>query len=246
MPTFSNAGGSLGSAVFLTLLAWGVKWLRNEISKRKNEGSMESCDDATPGPYHATVAPTTLKKLLETRAYPHVVLDVRPFSDEEDPLPEDLRGAIRLPYDLVETVLGSRASWEGTFPQMACPDTLKILVCVGSNAEQEKKAAAAANSIGYQRTLAVQGSLPGYRAEQHWHKPVLSYISRDGLALVLSDAASIPISGKSESLRDLVTLIDVRRSDERILYGSIKGSKHIPGGYYFFVCFHACLCDKNQ
>ena len=145
MPTFSNAGGSLGSAIVLTLLAWGVKWLRNEISKRRNEGSMEACDDAAPGPYHATVAPTTLKKLLETRAYPHVVLDVRPFLDEENPLPEDLRGAIRLPYDLVGTVLGSRASWESTFPQMPCPDTLKIVVCVGSNADQERKAAAAAN-----------------------------------------------------------------------------------------------------
>ena len=38
------------------------------------------------------------------------------------------------------------------------------------------------------------------------------------------------------------TLVDVRRSDERALYGAIQGSAHIPGGCGFMCVWFVCVC----
>ena len=82
MPTFSNAGGSLGSAIILTLLAWGVRWARSELGRRKQPDS----SDAAPGcvsPFHARVSVKTLFGLLETRACKFLLVDVRPFTEAD-------------------------------------------------------------------------------------------------------------------------------------------------------------------
>ena len=53
----------------------------------------------------------------------------------------------------------------------------------------------------------------------------LRFINRDALALLLGQAAEGGVVHAPAAC-----LIDVRRSDERALYGSIKGAQHIPGG----------------
>ena len=72
-------------------------------------------------------------------------------------LPREFRGAIRLPYDLVGDVLSSKVAWEATFPHVKCPDTFTILVLLGENEEQECRAAARLNALGYLRSLCVKG-----------------------------------------------------------------------------------------
>lgn len=219
--TFSNAGGSITSAVVLTLLTWGVRWIRSEFIKRKRE-LQEIEEDNVLGPYHAVISATALHVLQETQAHPYVLLDVRPYSEMEQ-VPNNVQGAIRLPYTMIGGVLGSGAQWDAMFPDVPCPDTLKILVFIGSNIEQEIKAASVANSIGYVRSLCVEGSMAALRSSPH-PQTTLCFISRDALALLLSNAA-IP----DMVLPQRFVLIDVRRNDERILFGAIAGSKHIPG-----------------
>lgn len=247
MPTFSNAGGSLGSAIVLTLLAWGVRWVRSEMVKRKANRGEDVWEQFALSPYHARVSVSTLLGLLETRACPFLLVDVRPFSkveyslnDEQSsgaeqmhsgefgqPLPGEFRGAIRLPYDLIANVLGSIQAWEATFPHVQCPDIFTIMVILGENEEQEVRAAASLNVLGYQKSLCVKGSVNAL-SQSVGHVPTsnVHYISRDGLALLISEASLDP----SEYLtmdRGYI-LIDVRRRDEIILFGSISGSHNIP------------------
>jgi rhodanese-related sulfurtransferase len=247
MPTFSNAGGSLGSAIILTLLAWGVRWVRSEIVKRKTNRGEDVWEHFAVSPYHARVSASTLLGLLETRACPFLLVDVRPFStieyslnDEQDTSPEhmksgdlgqtlpgEFRGAIRLPYDLIGNVLGSIQAWEATFPHVKCPEIFTIMVILGENEEQEARAAASLNSLGYQKSLCVQGSV-GALSQSAVQVPAINchYISRDGLALLLSDASLDP--SEYMKMDHEYTLIDVRRRDEIILFGSISGSHNVP------------------
>jgi len=238
MPTFSNAGGSLGSAIVLTLLAWGVRWVRAEMSKRKALYGDDAREQFDVGPFHARVSVSTLLGLLETRACGFLLVDVRPFTerrgddndmsngDEEKPLPRVLRGAIRLPFDLIKDVLASAQAWEATFPHVKCPDTFKILVILGDTEEQELKAASSLNELGYQRTLCVRGCLQACSVEEI-PQSNLQYISRDGLALLISEA-SFNASMDSIKRDESYVLIDVRRRDEIILFGSIPGFHNVP------------------
>ncbi len=282
MPTFSNAGGSLGSAIVLTLLAWGVRWVRAELGRKKQQDAHEASTSQLLklSPYHARVGVKTLMGLLETRACKFLLVDVRPFvdadfvdgtlgigdtdvngsllpvtprilsprvsarldrdsvghgagggggdavgslgannlssaketNDTDDTndtssstpggqamnmlkktlsLPREFRGAIRLPYDLVGDVLSSKTTWEATFPHVKCPDTFTILVLLGENEEQECRAAARLNALGYQRSLCVKGSIHALLREENEEDggfgkgPDVTYLSRDGLAVLL-------------------------------------------------------------
>ncbi|KAI8101804.1 hypothetical protein M9434_006869 [Picochlorum sp. BPE23] len=239
MPTFSNAGGSLGSAVILTLLAWGVRWVRSEMMKRKDTDGLDAKENYDLSPYHCQVSVATLLGLIETRACKYILIDVRPFSSmgsmseddndmnsEQEVLPGELHGAVRLPFDLVGDVLKKSQAWESTFPHVKFPDTFQIFVLIGSNEYEEFQAASALNALGYQRTMCVKGSLGAFYKDS-MTQSTLHYISRDGLALLLSEECFDPAM---EVLRreGSYVLIDVRRRDEIILFGGIAGSRNIP------------------
>jgi len=89
------------------------------------------------------------------------------------------------------------------------------------------RAANSLNSLGYQKSLCVRGSV-GALAQSIGHVPTTNvhYISRDGLALLLSDASPDP--SEYMSMDHPYTLIDVRRRDEIILFGSISDSHNVP------------------
>ena len=192
-------------------------------------------------------------------------------------LPREFRGAIRLPYDLVGDVLSSKVAWEATFPHVKCPDTFTILVLLGENEEQECRAASCLNSLGYQRSLCVKGSIHALLKEERdgamdfGKGPDVTYITRDALATLLMESSKTTAAGRGSQhgpaevnlsaysvnsdsaingsfvsmdagmhagsdtvspsqqapMNDFV-LIDVRRKDEVILYGAIRGAKHVP------------------
>jgi len=218
MPSVSNAGGSLTSAVLLTLLAWGVRWIRGELIRRKKEEAAQRQEQGSPGRFHSTLSPAALRMLVETGAQPHIIFDVR-RTDDTQPLPSELRGALRLPSDAVSQGLASPSAWAELFQGVSYPEPHFMLVFVGSTAEQQFSAAVAAASCGYQRTMTLEGALTDFASGAATQRH-LRFISRDAVAALLNAPQGIfPRS----------FVIDVRRSDERALYGSIKGTVHIPG-----------------
>ena len=65
MALINNAGGSLSSALLLTMLAWGVRWLRAELNRRKREE--EACAAASRrslGRFTACLSPVALRMLV--------------------------------------------------------------------------------------------------------------------------------------------------------------------------------------
>mmetsp|Transcript_10766 Transcript_10766/g.30003 ORF Transcript_10766/g.30003 Transcript_10766/m.30003 type:complete len:488 (+) Transcript_10766:117-1580(+) len=332
MPTFSNAGGSLGSAIVLTLLAWGVRWVRAELGRKKQQDADEASATSQVlkmSPYHARVGVKALMGLLETRACKFLLVDVRPFVDAdfvdgtlgigdtdvngsllpvtprilsprlnarldresaghgtvggggvtvdridtngtdgadgadgtngtdgvkraEDTgqkdsstpgrrentlqktmsLPREFRGAIRLPYDLVGDVLSSKVAWEATFPHVKCPDTFTILVLLGENEEQECRAAARLNALGYQRSLCVKGSIHALLREENDEDkgfgkgPDVTYVSRDGLAMLLgSSRMAAPSWGQTYGNMEVVSSLVSPISES-----SMNGDLGVHGG----------------
>ncbi len=63
----------------------------------------------------------------------------------------------------------------------------------------------------------------------------LRYINRDALAVLLGLAGSAAPAVPSS------TVLDIRRYDERTLYGSIPGTKHIPGASHNTPCLPALI-----
>ena len=228
MPSVSNAGGSLTSAIVLTMLAWGVRWIRGEMVRSKREDAARQQDRRTPGRFHAELSPASLRMLVETGAYPHIVFDVR-SPEEMQPLPPELRGSLRLPCDLVAQTLASRSAWTEMFQGVPYPESHYLLVFVGSTIEQQLRAAAAAASQRFSRTMSLAGAFPEF-ARSVSAQPHLHYISRDAVAALLSAQGDHYVSsvGGPPVARRMIVL-DVRRSDERALYGHMKGTVHIPG-----------------
>lgn len=222
MPSVTNAGGSLTSAIVLTLLAWGVRWLRNELSRYKKEEAARQREKRSPGRFHAALSPAALRMLMETGPYPHIVFDVRD-ADETGPLPSELRGSLRLPHNLVAQVLGNANEWAQFFHGIQYPESHFMLVFVGNTKEQQLEAAAAASSVGFERTMTLSGSLMDFSQKASMQQN-FNYISRDAVAALVS-----PMSEGSLIPTTRAVLVDVRRSDERLLYGAIRNSVHIPG-----------------
>jgi rhodanese-related sulfurtransferase len=214
----SNAGGSLTSAIALTLLAWTVRWVRGELSKRRRHETARRAGFGAPGRFHAALSPAALRMLVETGAQPHVVFDVRPAGGRAEAMPPELRGALRAPPEALGAALASRAAWADAHQGVPFPEPHFLLVFVGATEEQQAAAAAAAAARGFQRTLALAGALPGLACGAPAPPPLL-FVGRDAVALLLG-------AGGRGGPRALV--VDVRRSDERALYGAIRGSVHLP------------------
>ena len=64
MPSITNAGGSLTSAIVLTLLAWGVRWLRAELNKKRREEASKSRSARRLGRFYARLSPASLRMLV--------------------------------------------------------------------------------------------------------------------------------------------------------------------------------------
>lgn len=67
MPSISNAGGSLTSAIVLTLLAWGVRWLRAELNKKKRDETSKEDSCSRLGRFYARLSPASLRMLVSSR-----------------------------------------------------------------------------------------------------------------------------------------------------------------------------------
>lgn len=112
----------------------------------------------------------------------------------------------------------SRAWDERYGAEMPQPGIRTTLVFLSSGDADASRAAAVAASLGYTRCTVVEGGLRGY-VESAEETPHLSCLSRDAVCMLME---------MSDSQQHAVALIDVRRHDERSLYGSIPGAVHVP------------------
>lgn len=65
MALINNAGGSLTSAVLLTVLAWGVRWLRAEMNrKRQEERRGQAASRRALGRFSGRLSPVALRMLV--------------------------------------------------------------------------------------------------------------------------------------------------------------------------------------
>ena len=70
MALINNAGGSVTSALLLTLLAWGVRWLRAELNrKRREEESGKQASRRTVGRFFGRLSPVALRMLVSESAW---------------------------------------------------------------------------------------------------------------------------------------------------------------------------------
>ncbi|KAL6780587.1 hypothetical protein ACKKBF_B12545 [Auxenochlorella protothecoides x Auxenochlorella symbiontica] len=221
MPSISNAGGSLTSALALTLLAWAVRWWREEASKSK--AAAQSAKAGSPrvlSRFHSGISLAALKLLVETGACPHLIFDVR--QDPSRPLPPELKGALCIPAGEVEEVLSHPKRWAETFGATRRPPPSGILVFLGSTAGEQEEGAAGARAAGYDRTLALAGTLAKIEEAEAQPPQDLSFLRADALGLLLMG------EGARQAFPCPVTVIDVRRWEERLLFGSIRTSQALP------------------
>ena len=144
-------------------------------------------------------------------------------------------------------VLGSPSAWAEAFQGVPFPQPHYMLVFVGDSEEEELRAAAAATSCGFQRTMVLTGGLQQLSASgssggggssssaSAAAAADLRFIGRDALAVLLGMSPDVVHAPQA-------SLVDVRRSDERALYGSIKGAAHIPGGRRRCCCWDGMGC----
>lgn len=70
MPLITNAGGSLSTAIAITLLAWGVRWMRAEMNKKKREEEAALQELSLQlGRFYARLSPATLRMLVSVCAH---------------------------------------------------------------------------------------------------------------------------------------------------------------------------------
>lgn len=93
-----------------------------------------------------------------------------------------------------------------------------MVIFVGDTEQEQIDASHAASVLGYQRTASLLGGISEFSKHSRVQAHV-TYVSRDAVAVAL---------GLNTIRTPIATLIDVRRHDERALYGAIKGSVHVP------------------
>lgn len=124
-------------------------------------------------------------------------------------------------------MLSKSKHWVESCGEARPPSRSDVLIFLGSTIEEANEGAAAAGAAGCLKTLTLQPLDPD---EAHDHPADLhqatdfTFISPNALATLLGygSAAPSPLTGGA-------LVIDVRRQDERLLYGAIHGSHSVPG-----------------
>ncbi|CAK0784964.1 hypothetical protein CVIRNUC_008169 [Coccomyxa viridis] len=224
-PSITNVGGSLTSAAALTLLAWAVRFFRAAAQQRKQH-QREPEDRGSSlrlGKYFCSLTPAAVKSLVDTDPIPNIIVDVRkPDEVAYNPLPQALMGGVNIPVSDVQQALAKRAAgWQSMFPETPAPAKSWLLVFVSDDMDAMRAAAAAAVAVGYEHTAVLEGGVQALsQGALQQREP--KQISRDALAALLG------VAGERGARAEGVRVLDVRRHDECVLYGSIPGTVHVP------------------
>ncbi|BFI34033.1 hypothetical protein MPTK2_4g20300 [Marchantia polymorpha subsp. ruderalis] len=228
----ANVGGSLTVLLQIALVAWGVRQLRSVLAKRRQRA--DAAQRAVELPFRAVdppgcsmLSPVAVKKMVELDPVPHLLVDVR-FPGAVRDAPSPFETAVSIPEGEVKAALQlSEAEWENRFPSIKKPGRSDIIVFLSTKGRRAQKAASAAADLGFNGCCVLNGGLEAYGEDvsSSEDKP-LKFLSRDAVAVLLQKNDR---GGEaSEAGTNPVYLIDVRRHDERALFGHIRGSHHVP------------------
>lgn len=176
MVHITNIGGSLTTAVCLSLIAWSIRVLRaaklaDQKSRarvyRENTGlpSMRLINSRrTP----ARLSPAAFWMLVESRCLRPVLVDVRSARELADTHPEDdgiskRLEMVRIPIEELAHVLRNKATqWRlraRDGPHAKPPSLRDTMVFISTHGNSATQAAAIAMALGYQRVMAIDGGL---------------------------------------------------------------------------------------
>lgn len=272
----TNVGGSLTTAVCLSLIAWSVRVLRSskpnllkdlqshlKSKSTANDGSGSNENKATSinsikqkarnaarHESYARLSPLAFWLLVGTKPVEFFIVDVsdrnensdlvralqRRFISEEKEEEANVNRNKSLYYvrmDLSEVQLllrnrNSPSSASSTFrkryPRTKTPGLRSNLIFVSPHGKHAAQAAAQASSLGFSRCSTVVGGMvsliPLLDSDM---KSLLSEedvsLSRDAFMTLLESTHLLSSGG--------AVIIDIRRYDERVYYGSVRGAVHM-------------------
>ena len=227
MPRIVNVGGSLTTALVLSAAAWGVRLLRARNILRPAERPSKPAARAPSRTLCARLHPVAFRLLLELQPFPFLLVDVR-GAEEAEKRPLSACGlaasapSVLLPEQELPVVLrpGSTA-WEARFGGAVPEARLTLVFLCDDGAESERAASVAAN-LGFSRCSFLDGGLDALVATPAPARPPrCAYVSRNALA-ALQERGAGGLSAEG------LLLLDVRRREERCLYGAIPGAAQLP------------------
>ena len=158
---------------------------------------------------------------------PHVLIDVRPTEGSSTDVLTKRLQMIHAPLDELAGILRNRNSVWLTRFGTEVPGLRTTLVFISTHGHSASQAASLATSLGFSRCAVIEGGLaaatplaPPVDRERPLLASNSAALGRDAVLLLLESGSA---QGKM-----LITLLDVRRHDERAMYGAIHGSVNIP------------------
>ena len=229
----TNVGGSLTTAVCLSLIAWSVRVLRS--AKHRDRARQRTTASSQPivkinRQTYGVLSPRAFWMLVRTKPVPYLLLDVRPSSEDNARAVSELNAKLDvvhiLPEELANLLRNRSTLWNKKFPDVPVPNLRTTLVFVSTHGHSSSHAAALASSLGFTRCSIVDGGLAAA-------VPLAHFDVNEGFSPGKDRALSIDaVLLLLETVRDNgnalgLVILDIRRFDERALYGSLEGSAHI-------------------
>eukprot|EP00892_Ulva_mutabilis_P012813 jgi/Ulvmu1/9904/UM057_0061.1 len=214
---FNNAGGSIRSGLFVLVAGWICHRFAKAWSSRRATSEKQTTHVlGAPGRPAGRLNSAALAFLISHQPFPCVILDLRDCEQSETLL----HGvAVKLGSDAVQMTLTDDAKWLTCCKGGGRPSPHHALVFVSETKAKLHAATAAASLHGFYNCFTVMAKRPLELPQQEPPEPRL--ISSDALAHLMN------IRGASGDAK-LPVFVDVRRHDERTLFGCINGSVHIP------------------
>ena len=165
----TNIGGSLTTAVCLSLIAWSIRVLRaQKLAEQKSredkgvargDGSLPSIRAGRRA--YARLSPSAFWLLVESRSVRPVLVDVRESSEEDAPDLE-LSGRLRMarvPAGELARALRSRQTHWLERTGFEPPTKRSSIVFVSTHGHSASQAAAVAVQLGFTRCAVIEGGL---------------------------------------------------------------------------------------
>ena len=171
----TNIGGSLTTAVCLSLIAWSIRVLRaQQLAEQKSRSDAtrgEGREGALPNikstrRAFARLSPTAFWLLVDSTSIRPVLVDVRPEREEEAEPPDDdvtrRLGArlVKIPVASLARVLRRRDElWPDLANGAPAPSLRATIVFLSDHSQSASQAANIATSLGFQRCAVIDGGL---------------------------------------------------------------------------------------
>ena len=166
----TNIGGSLTTAVCLSLIAWSIRVLRaQKLAEQKSredkgvargDGSLPSIRAGRRA--YARLSPSAFWLLVESRSIRPVLVDVRESPNEEDGVEDELSGRLRcarVPAGELARALRSRQTHWLEPTGFEPPTKRSTIVFVSTHGHSANQAAAIAVQLGFTRCAVIEGGL---------------------------------------------------------------------------------------